>query len=157
MYNNEKQTESVFDFEMQEFDAVPAGQYVAIFKDVQKTHHDQWGDGVMFVFEIANGEHKGQTATRIGKPKASTQNATGKMIMGITGQSYSQGQRVDLRSHVGKPYNVLVEPTQGGKTRIAQVWQYQQPQTAPIQTYQQPQPNVAYSAGQMDDGVIPPF
>lgn len=127
-----QQPESVWDFEMADFDAVPQGQYIGIFKDVQKTNHDQWGEGVMFVFEIASGEHKGQTVTRIGKPKASTRNATGKMIAGITGQAPRGGERVDLRQYAGKPYNILMEATDGGKTRIAQVWPWTQGQTMPV-------------------------
>lgn len=132
---NNQQPESVFDFTMNDFDAVPQGQYIALFRDVQKTSHEQWGEGVMFVFEIAAGEFKGQTATRIGKPKPSTQNATGKIISGLTGQTFKQDDKIDLRSYVGKPYQILVEPTQGGKTRIAQVWPYQrQQQTMPVAT-----------------------
>lgn len=133
MQNINQQTESVFDFEMQDFETVPQGQYIAIFKDVQKTNHEQWGDGVMFVFEIAAGEYKGQNATRIGKPQPTNKNATGKMISGITSRTFEQGQRIDLRQYIGMPYNVLMEPTQGGKTRIAQVWPYKSAQTAPVQ------------------------
>lgn len=130
--SKQNQSESILEFEMQEFETVPPGQYIAIFKDVQKTHHQQWGDGVMFLFEIASGEYKGQTVARIGKPSATNQNATGKMIAGILG-SYSPGQMANLRPYVGRPYNVLVEPTQGGqgKTRIGQVWAYQRAQSAP--------------------------
>lgn len=122
--------ESVFDFELSDFETIPQGQYIAIFKDVQKTKHEQWGDGVMFCFEIAAGEYKGQMAMRIGKPHATKANATGKMLIGITG-TQNVG-RVDLRPFVGKPYNIIMEPTQGGKTRVANIWAYK-PQTMPIQ------------------------
>jgi hypothetical protein len=131
MQNNQK-IESIFDFEMTDFETVPQGQYIGIFKDVQKTHHDQWGDGVMFIFEIAQGEYKGQTVTRIGKPSATKSNATGKLIAGILGH-FTPGQKADLRPFVGKFYNILMEPTQGQKTRIGQVWQYKrQQQTMPV-------------------------
>lgn len=124
MYSNDQKTESILEFDLQDFDAVPAGQHIGLFKDVQKTHHQEFGDGVMFVFEIVHGPHKGQTVTRIGKPQATKSNATGKMISGITG-SFQSGQRVDLKPFIGKLYNLLVEPTQGQKTRVSQVWPYE--------------------------------
>ena len=148
---NNPPSESVFDFDMTDFDAVPQGQYIGIFKDVQKTHHEQWGDGVMFIFEIAHGEHKGQTVTRIGKPHASKGNATGKMIAGIQG-SFTPGQRADLRQFVGKYYNILMEPTQGQKTRIGQVWAYQRQQAQSMPVAPPPQQQVeADPFGSIDD------
>ncbi len=136
-------SESIFDFDLSDFETVPQGQYIAIFKDVQKTNHDQWGEGVMFCFEIASGEHKGQMATRIGKPHATKGNATGKMIMGITG-TQNIG-RVDLRPFVGKPYNIVMEPTQAGKTRVANVWAYQRAQTMPVNPGPVPMPQAPMS------------
>lgn len=133
------QTESVFDFTMTEAEALPVGQYIGILKDVQKTFHEQWGDGVMFVFDIVAGEHKGQTATRIVKPKPTTQNATGKLLSGITGKQYRQDEMINIRPFIGLPYNILIESTQGGKTRIAAVWKYnREQQTMPTNNYNLP-------------------
>lgn len=143
------QSESVLDFEIADFEAVPPGQYIAIFKDVQKTKHDQWGEGVMFCFEIAHGQHQGQTATRIGKPNATKQNATGKMIAGITG-SQDIG-KVSLRPYIGKPYNILMESTQGGKTRISQIWPYQRVTSQPTGTQPPQPPQQARPEKQIDD------
>lgn len=121
------QTESILDFEMQGNETVPEGAYVATFKDVQKTHHAEFGDGVMFLFEVAHGEWKGQTTARICKPMPSRTNATGKMIAGITGNNWQPGEKINLRPFLNQYYNVLVEPTQGGKTRIDRVYPYQRP------------------------------
>lgn len=120
--------ESIFDFELTEVQAVPVGQYIAILKDIQKTKHDQYGDGVMFCFEIAAGEYKGETAVRIGKPWPTLENVTGKMIMGITGKQ-TVG-RFDLRPYIGKPYNIVLE-AHGKKTRVSSVWPYA-PQTMSV-------------------------
>lgn len=125
------ETKSVMRFKVQDFDTVPQGQYIAVFKDVQQTSHEQYGLGVMFVFEIVTGEHKGQRAVRIGKPEATTRNITGKMLAGILGRPIEAGEEPDLHPFVGKPYNILVEPAQGDKTRIAQVWPYKMEQTMP--------------------------
>jgi len=147
---NNPPNESIFEFNMTDFDTVPQGQYIGIFKDVQKTHHDQWGDGVMFIFEIAVGEHKGQTVTRIGKPHASKGNATGKMIAGIQG-SFTPGQKADLRPYIGMHYNILMEPTQGQKTRIAQVWPYQRQQQS--QSMPVAPPTMPYSENHYSDDI----
>ncbi len=126
-----QQNESILEFEMVGTETVPEGQYIGIFKDVQKTHHAEFGDGVMFLFEIAHGEWKGQTTARIAKPQPSKTNATGKMIGGITSKNFNPGDRVNLRPYIGHYYHVLVEPTQGGKTRIDRVWAYKRPEEEP--------------------------
>lgn len=154
-----RQTESVLDFELMEFETVPKGHYIGIFRDVQKTHHAQWGDGVMFIFEIAAGEYKGQNVARIGKPHATEKNATGKLIAGITG-SFNAGQKVNLRPYIGRPFNVIIEDTQGEKTRIAAVWPYQKkpqtPQPPPDQMeFDIPQSAPAYSPPPPDPADIP--
>tara|TARA_R110000796_G_C14562598_1_gene435004 strand:- start:2224 stop:2739 length:516 start_codon:yes stop_codon:yes gene_type:complete len=152
------QNESVLDFEISDFEAVPPGQYIALFKDVTKTKHEQWGEGVMFCFEVATGPYKGQIATRIGKPNATKQNATGKLIMGMTA-SQTLG-RVNLRPLIGSPFNIFVESTQGGKTRISQAWPFdvrssmpiaqQEPQSAPVAPPVQSAP-VASPSQSLDD------
>lgn len=138
--HNQQQNESVFDFIMKDFEIIPPGQYIAKFKDVQRTNHDKYGAGVIFVFEIAQGEFSGLNISRIGKPEPTPKNATGKIMSGILGHMPEKGQPIDLRPFIGKYFNVLVEPTEGEKTRIAQVWAYQQGQSMPVQT-QVPQVN----------------
>ncbi len=140
---NNQQVESILEFEIKDAEMVPPGQYIAVFKDVQKTVHEQFGEGAMFIFEIAHGEYKGRHTARIGKKEATTQNITGKMIASITGSILRAGERPNLKPFLGKYYNVLVESAQNNKTRLAQVWPYEQQQynTAPASSqthYQQP-------------------
>jgi hypothetical protein len=121
----------IYDFEIAEYKGVPQGQYIAIFKEVKRTNHAQYGEGVMFVFEICAGPYSKQTVTRVGKPQPTTENITGKIISGITGMNLQGGVRTNLRPFVGKMYNLLMENTNNNKTRIAQVWEHSR-QTEPL-------------------------
>lgn len=124
---------SVFEFDLQDNQSVPPGQYLTVFKDIQKTHHQEYGDGVMFIFEIAQGDFKGVTLGRIGKPQPTRSNITGKIIAGILG-SYTPGQKVNLQRFVGKPYTAVVESAGNNRTQLAHVFAYQPQQSFPAAT-----------------------
>ena len=108
-------------FEISSGGCVPEGVYRAKFVDVEKTEHDEFGDGLKFVFKVVEGNHVGESATRITGAKPTVKNAAGKMISGITGQSLTPGSNVDLASCVGREYLVQVETTKNDSTRIASV------------------------------------
>ena len=139
--NNQQQQppQTVMSFEMSDFETIPRGFYQAYFKTVESTNHPQWGNGVMFIFEVANGPHQGATATRIGKPKPTLKNSTGKILSGIAGRRIEAGERVDLNQYINKLYNIVVEETEAGKTRIESVSPLEM-QTMPTAAtgYQQP-------------------
>ncbi len=100
----------------------PAGFYRAKFLDVEPTEHDEYGAGLKFVFEVADGDHAGTQATRITSASPTPKNAAGRMISGISGQSLTSGVTVDLASFVGNTYLVQVEDTANGSaTRIGTV------------------------------------
>lgn len=140
--HSQQQNESVLDFDVQDNDiVVPVGQYIAVFQDVQKTFHQEFGEGVMFMFKIASGEFKDQIVTRIGKPQATNKNSTGKIISGLVGKNVV-GQKISLRPYLNKPYNIVTEMTPNGKTRVAHVWAYQQnAQSMPVNATYHPIPN----------------
>ncbi len=133
--DNQQQNQAIDEFEFFDDIIVPPGQYVALFKGAEKTNHEQWGEGVMFVFEICDGEYKGCRVTRIGKPKASPKNATGKILMGMCGH-IEHGQRVSIKRFIDEPFGVVVEPANGGKTRIATVFNGRS--SAPARGFQTP-------------------
>lgn len=142
--------ESILDqiLEMHEIKTIPAGQYIARFKDLQKSEHPEYGAGLCWSFEIAAGEYKGCLVSRITKPDLRSTNIGGKMFRAVTGDS----KPTSLKPFVGKPYNVLMEPTAQDKTRISQVWPYQpQAQTAPVATEQAE----IKTASQMEEDFIP--
>jgi hypothetical protein len=100
----------------------PAGFYKATFKTVEATEHEEFGAGLKFVFEVADGDHKGEQATRITSAEPTPKNAGGRMISGITGETLTPGKNVDVAPFVGKEYLLQVEDTKNGNgTRISTV------------------------------------
>ena len=108
-------------FEIGQSGGPPAGIYRAKFQDVEPTEHDEFGDGLKFVFEVVQGDHAGEAATRITSPKPTPKNAAGRMIAGITGKSIAAGEKLDLAPFVGKSYLLQVAETKNGATRIETV------------------------------------
>jgi hypothetical protein len=109
-------------FEVKAGAGVPAGHYRAKFVDVEQTTHDEYGDGLKFVWEVVDGDQRGGLATRITSPNPTPKNAAGRMIAGITGTSLTPGCRVDLEPHVGRIYLLQVSTVANGNgTRVEAV------------------------------------
>ena len=109
-------------FQIESGGGPPAGFYKANFLNVEPTEHAEYGAGLKFVFEVADGEHVGTQATRITSAKPTPKNAAGKMIGGISGTSLAAGATVDLTPFVGREFLLSVEETPNGQaTRIATV------------------------------------
>lgn len=97
---------------------VPAGFYRARFVNVEPTDHDEYGAGLKFIFEVADGDHKGEQATRITSAKPTIKNAAGRMLSGLSGKSLQAGAKIDLAPCVGKLYLIQVEEVASGATRV---------------------------------------
>ena len=92
------------------------------FLTVEPTEHEEYGAGYKFVFEVSDGDHKNEQATRITSSLPTPKNACGRMISGICGEALTPGKRVDLAPFVGREYLTQVEPTPNGTgSRIATV------------------------------------
>ena len=100
---------------------VPAGIFKVKFQNVEPSNHDEYGPGLKFVFEVTDGEHDGEQATRITSDRPMPKNAAGKMIAGIIGRSLTPNEHIDLEPYVGKTYLGQVEETKNGGTRVASV------------------------------------
>lgn len=106
-------------FEVKAGGGPPAGFYRATFLTVETTEHEEFGSGLKFVFVVADGDHKGEQATRITSNSPTPKNAAGRMLAGITGESLTPGKNVDLGPFVGRTYMLQVETTANGSgTRI---------------------------------------
>ena len=93
---------------------IEPGQYTATFKGVEDIE-TQYGEGARFVFEV-----DGSTISRITKPQATMNNATGRIITGMVGKSLSPGEEVDLDALLDKQFAITVEhSTNGTSTRVA--------------------------------------
>jgi hypothetical protein len=109
-------------FEVKAGGGPPAGFYRGNFLAVETTVHEEYGQGLKFVFEISDGDHKGELATRITSNTPTPKNAAGRMIAGLTGETLTPGKTVDLTPFVGKEYLLQVENTANGNgTRISSV------------------------------------
>ena len=109
-------------FEVSQSGGPPAGFYRAKFLDVEPTSHEEYGAGLKFVFEIVDGDHLGEQATRITSEKPTLKNAAGRMVSGISGKSLKAGIAVDLEPFVGHVYLIQVSDTDSGtSTRITTI------------------------------------
>jgi hypothetical protein len=109
-------------FEIKQGGGPPPGFYKTRFVTIEPTQHEEFGTGLKFVFEVIDGEHAGEQATRITSAQPTTKNAAGRMISGITGEALAPGKRVDLAGFVGKEYLAQVEATPNGSgSRITNV------------------------------------
>ena len=109
-------------FEVKQSGGPPAGFYKAKFVDVESTEHDEYGAGLKFVFEIVEGDHAGENATRITGASPTLKNAAGRMVSGISGSSLTAGAKIDLAPFVGRQFLLQVEETPSGTgTRVSTV------------------------------------
>ena len=109
-------------FEVKAGGGPPAGFYKAKFLTVEPTEHEEYGTALKFVFEVSDGEHKNEVATRITSNTPTPKNAAGRMLSGLTGETLAPGRTVDLDPFVGREYLLQVENTANGNgTRISTV------------------------------------
>ncbi len=105
-------------FDVKDTSNPPAGAYRARFLGATQIEHDSYGPGALFTWEILDGDQAGKTAGRVTDIKATTSNATGRIIAGLTGGPVKAGG-VSVESCVGKVYLIQVDPTSDGKkTRV---------------------------------------
>jgi hypothetical protein len=106
-------------FDVKQSGGPPPGIYRGTFQTVENTEHEEFGAGLKFDFLIADGDHKGEHATRITGAEPTPKNAAGRLLAGITGQTLVPNTSVDLAPFVGREYLLQVEETKTGSTRIA--------------------------------------
>jgi hypothetical protein len=100
---------------------VPAGVYNAKFIGVERTTHAEFGGGLKFSFEIADGKYAGKTTTRTTGDKPTPRNVAGKVLAAIAGAKPSDGLSIDADEFIGKAYQVVVGETESGFTRVNEI------------------------------------
>ncbi|MFO0881415.1 MAG: hypothetical protein U0840_29295 [Gemmataceae bacterium] len=101
---------------------VPAGNYKALFDGIeaqQANTEKGYGPGIRFRFKLLEGTQAGAIASRVTGTSPTPTNACGKMLAALLGRPLAPGENIDLQSYVGKTYLIIVEPSQGGGTRVA--------------------------------------
>ncbi|HJN12611.1 MAG: hypothetical protein QGG09_11820 [Pirellulaceae bacterium] len=99
----------------------PPGNYTAKFVAVEESHHDQFGDGLRWVFSVTNGEHAGKAATRVTATKPTAHNNCGKVLAGLLGRSVKPDEEIDIDLLIGRTYLIVVAETEGGGTRVESI------------------------------------
>ena len=108
----------VFEFEISQGGGPPAGNYKAAFVGVEKVTHEEYGAGLRWKWEVADGPQKGVIASRTTSPSPTTGNAAGKLISAMTGQTLAAGQKASVADLVGKQFLISVQATKSGGTRV---------------------------------------
>lgn len=95
---------------------IPAGTYQARLTGVEESS-GEFGDSLLWSFEIATGPYKGQKVSRYTGANPAPGNAAGHFFEAITGGTVG----VDTRKFNGCHYTVQVAPTKTGKVRVEAV------------------------------------
>ena len=98
---------------------VPIGQYRARFSKWEQSVHEQYGDRLLFEFEIVDGEHAGASSSRFCSAKLTPKSALAKIASGLAGKKLEPGDSFDPDTYVGRTYLIIVEETESGATRVA--------------------------------------
>lgn len=98
----------------------PVGSYAAKFTSVEPFDNgsSEYGPGVKLTFEVLQGEHQGQKASRICSMKLSPKSNLYKFLQAFKGGKLEVGEQIDLNSFVGQQGMIIVEATEGGSTRV---------------------------------------
>lgn len=100
---------------------LPLGSYTAEFNEIEQTNHPEYGDGLAWKFTVRGGQFNGQQASRITGTTPTSKNACGRLLKGIAGRLPDVGQETDLSKFYGKRYQIIVEETDSGSTRVSAV------------------------------------
>lgn len=100
---------------------VPAGTYQATFTGVEAYNEnvDKYGAGVSLKFRVIGGDHDGAEASRICAAKLSPKSALAKFATALKGAAIASGETFSFDAFVGTQGNIVVEPTEGGGTRVS--------------------------------------
>jgi hypothetical protein len=98
--------------------SVPPGVYHATFDGVEQTHHEVYGDGLVFKFVVDRGRFKGRAVTRVTKPEATLKNSCGVFLAALAGKTPADGLEIDPADHEGRKYLCTVTAAKNGGSRV---------------------------------------
>jgi hypothetical protein len=100
------------------FEDAPAGAHKATFKGLTPTETSK-GEAYRWVFEAIDGAHKGKVISDLSDRKVTTLNKTGRWLSALSGKPLADGTQVNPDDFTGKPFLVIVEAKEGGRSKIA--------------------------------------
>ena len=100
---------------------VPVGHYNAAFAGVEpfSANAKEYGEGVLLNFEIVEGEHEGEIATRICSQKFSLKSNLYKFAKALAGRDLKPGEDFEFDDYIGAVGLLITEETESGGTRVA--------------------------------------
>lgn len=98
-------------------EGLPVGSYAARFTAAEP-FENEYGPGVKLVFEVLQGEHQGQTASRICSVKLSPKSNLYKFLQAFKGGKLEPGEQIDLNTFIGCTGVMIIEATDGGASRV---------------------------------------
>lgn len=98
-------------------EGLPIGSYAARFTAAEP-FDNEFGPAVKLIFEVLQGEHQGQKASRICSAKLSPKSNLFKFLQAFKGGKLELGDQIDLFSFLGQQGMMIVEATTGGSTRV---------------------------------------
>lgn len=91
---------------------VPPGIYRAKFIRAERVESDEYGDGYRFVWEVTDGDQKGQETGRTTSTAMGPRANLPKVLSMILGKDPEPGEQVDLERYYNVPGQITVEETE---------------------------------------------
>jgi hypothetical protein len=100
------------------YEAIPAGTYKATFQGLEPTETAN-GQAIRWKFKVTEGPMAGKLISELSDPHATTGNKTGRFLVALSGKPLEGGVKVEPPQYVDRLYLVIVEPKEGGKSKVA--------------------------------------
>jgi hypothetical protein len=101
--------------------SVPPGTYLATLAAIEETAHEEYGAGLRFSFTIVGGPYNNWKLCRTTGRVPSLTNSLGKMLSQLLAYAIKLDEEIDVDQLVGRQYQVVVEATPTGGSRVASV------------------------------------
>lgn len=102
---------------------VPKGNYIAKFVGVEpfQAKDQQYGPGLKWKWQIDQGQHAGQVASRVTGDSPSPKNSCGAILSGLVGKALQADEEIEPDQCVGRSYLIIVAESKNGGTRVESV------------------------------------
>ena len=99
---------------------LPAGSYTGAFERAEKwtENSDKFGEAVLLVFEVGDGELQGLEGSRIVSAKMTPKSNLTKFVTALLGRTPEPGEAIDLEGLYGTKGLIIVEEHNDG-TRVS--------------------------------------
>lgn len=96
---------------------VPEGNYTARYDGCEE-FEGKFGPSLSHKWTLVGGEYDGEQVSRAVGTKPTMKNAAGDFLRAIVGRTPDRTERINFAKFVGEKYQVVVEQTESGSTRV---------------------------------------